>query len=165
MEDIAATKRGVGSHGNKDSTVEGFNILGMLLAVAALAPASPVSGRAPALSATMVRAQEQQRPASALIAAPYRGRWATSFAACRVEGPNTQAVEISSIGWTSFEDGSRVSAPGKWRRGTTYFQVQSFVAEGESRPGTLALRLEGPRLAMSETVAGRSVHRRLLKCS
>jgi hypothetical protein len=75
-----------------------------------------------------------------------------------------RVVEVSSIGWTSFEEGSRITANGRVRRGTTYYQVRSFAAEGRSRPGSLALRLIGSRLAMSETVAGRSVHRDFVRC-
>ncbi len=163
--DIARRKNGARSQGKRNSTVQGINARAMLLALAALSPAPALCGRAPAPSAPgAVRAQEQQRPAGALIAAPYRGRWAPSAAACQGEGPGTQAVQVSSVGWTSFESGSRVIAPGKVRRGTTYYQVRSFAAEGKSRPGTLALRLEGPGLRMSETVAGRAVHRHLLRC-
>jgi hypothetical protein len=73
-------------------------------------------------------------------------------------------VVVTATGWTSFEEGSRVSAPGKVVRGTLYHEVSSFVSDGASRRGTLALRLAGNRLFMSETVAGRSVHRHLTRC-
>jgi hypothetical protein len=106
----------------------------------------------------------QQRAAAGEISPQYRGRWAPTVAACRVAGPATRVVEISSIGWTSFEEGSRLIAPGRIVRGTTYYRVRSFAAEGESKPGRLALRLVGSSLVMSEMVAGRSVHRTLLRC-
>jgi hypothetical protein len=73
-------------------------------------------------------------------------------------------VYVSSIGWTSFEEGSRVTAPGTTGRGTIYFQVKSFAEDGESRPGSLELRLVGAHLRMTETVAGRSIHRNLVRC-
>ncbi len=107
---------------------------------------------------------KDQRPGDGEISRQYRGRWAPTAAACRVAGPGTRVVEVSSTGWTSFEEGSRVAAPGRVVRGTSYHRVRSFAAEGGSRPARLALRLVGSRLAMSETVAGRSVHRNLLRC-
>jgi hypothetical protein len=108
--------------------------------------------------------KEQQRSAS-IIPAQYRGRWAPTRRACLVKGPSTEAVEISRSGWTSFEEGSQVIAPGTTRRGTTYYQVRSFAAEGQSRSGSLALRLVGSHLAMSETVAGQPIHRNLVRCT
>jgi hypothetical protein len=99
------------------------------------------------------------------IPALYRGRWAPSLAGCRVNGLRTRTVEITANGWTSFEEGSRVSAPGKVVRGTLYYRVSSFASEGKSKPGTLALRVAGNRLSMSETVEGRSTHRDLLRCA
>jgi hypothetical protein len=118
-----------------------------------------------AASSTSTAAGVADRPAAqGSIPTSYRGRWAPSARACGVDGPQTQAVEITARGWTSFEDGSRISAPGKVLRGTLYHEVASFGSGGESKRGTLALRLAGNRLAMSETVSGRTVHRHLMRC-
>ncbi len=119
----------------------------------AQAPPSPVT-----------HSGKEQRLPAAQISRQFRGRWAPNAAACRVEGPATKVVEITGIGWTSFEEGSRVTAAGRAVRKTSYYQVRSFVAEGKGRPARLALRLVGSRLAMSETVSGRSVHRNLERC-
>jgi hypothetical protein len=124
---------------------------------------SATSATAASSASTAPRVADQSTAGGAIPAA-YRGRWAPSARACRVDGPQTQAVEITAKGWTSFEDGSRISAPGKVLRGTLYHEVASFGSGGESKRGTLALRLAGNRLAMSETVSGRTVHRHLMRC-
>jgi hypothetical protein len=134
-------------------------------------PALPLLGvqsellaQAPAGPTTAADQGKELRTTAGEISRQFRGRWAPTAAACQVDGADTQVVEVSSIGWTSFEEGSRITANGRVRRGTTYYQVRSFAAEERSRPGSLALRLIGSRLAMSETVAGRSVHRDLVRC-
>jgi hypothetical protein len=121
------------------------------------------SAAAASTMSTAARVADQSTAGGA-IPASYRGRWAPSLHACRVDGPRTQAVEITAKGWTSFEDGSRILAPGKVLRGTLYHEVASFGSGGESKRGTLALRLAGNRLAMSETVSGRTIHRHLMRC-
>jgi hypothetical protein len=134
-----------------------LSVAGLLVWIAAvLGVADPSNGRAAQAS--------QSSQAQGSIPAIYRGRWAPSLAACQVNGLRTRAVEITARGWTSFEEGSRVSAPGNMVRGTLYFRIFSFVSDSESQRGTLALRLAGHRLAMSETVAGRSIHRDLVRC-
>jgi hypothetical protein len=129
-------------------------IMGMLM----YTPAIPEAAASVQSAADRIASQSS-------IPAPYRGRWAPSDRACRVAGPQTEAVEVTATGWTSFENGSRVSAPGQVVRGTLYHEVSSFGSDGESRRGTLALRLAGNRLAMSEIVAGRTVHRHLIRCT
>jgi hypothetical protein len=124
---------------------------------------SATSAAAASTMSTAARVADQSSAGGA-IPAKYHGRWAPSLHACRVDGPRTQAVEITARGWTSFEDGSRISAPGKVLRGTLYHEVASFGSGSESKRGTLALRLAGNRLAMSETVSGRTVHRHLMRC-
>jgi hypothetical protein len=131
--------------------------MGLLMCTSAISGAS-----APARSAAA--GASDRTTAQATVPALYRGRWAPSARACRVAGLHTQAIEVTATGWTSFEDGSRVSAPGKVVRGTLYHEVSSFGSGGKSRRGTLALRLAGDHLAMSETVSGRTVHRHLIKC-
>jgi hypothetical protein len=136
---------------------------GCLPIIALVMCTSTPSAAAASTTSTAARVADQSTMVAA-IPASYRGRWAPSARACRVDGPQTQAVEITATGWTSFEDGSRISAPGKVLRGTLYHEVASFGSGGESKRGTLALRLTGNRLAMSETVSGRTVHRHLLRC-
>jgi hypothetical protein len=131
-------------------------VIGILMSVSQI-PGTPVAAKS-AADGLVESASHSSIPAA------YRGRWASSASACRVKGLQTTAVVITDTGWTSFEDGSRITAPGKVLRGTLYHEVASFGSGGESKRGTLAVRLAGNRLAMSETVSGRTVHRHLMRC-
>jgi len=117
-----------------------------------------------ALSAMVATAQPAlAQPRVASIPAQFHGDWAPSARACRDRGPSTQVVTISGRGWTSFEEGARVTRYTQIRRGVHWFRIVSYGGADEN-PGTLALRRDRNILALSETVAGQTRNQRLVRC-
>ena len=113
--------------------------------------------------ATAAQPTLAQPSLGAFIPRQFHGHWAPSPRACHDRGPSTQVVTIDRRGWTSFEEGARVTRYTQMLRGVHHFRIISFGGADET-PGTLALRLERGRLAMTETVRGRSTNKSLVRC-
>ena len=81
------------------------------------------------------------------IPAHFHGRWARNQRACGRQHLTT-VITIQEDGWSSFEEGGRVSRAGQVRRGTHYFRLSNYAGATESQ-GSLAMRREGPRIIMT----------------
>lgn len=105
----------------------------------------------------------QVSAAAPTIPARFHGQWASNARACQHTGPMTTIVTLNGGGWSSWEEGARVVRRGPVRSGTHHFGTRRFGGP-DAHPGSLAVRLAGSRLAMSETVLGQTTHRMLVRC-
>lgn len=103
------------------------------------------------------------RRSGASIPGQFHGRWAQNQAACRTQHFTT-VITIDRRGWSSFEEGGRVTRVGQVRRGTHYFRVANFAGADETA-GSIAMRRQGARLIMTfDEDNGDPVHYTLIRC-
>ena len=115
-----------------------------------------------AVEATAVQAQPGSRPQPS-IPAQFHGRWAENQPACTTEHFTT-VITINRQGWSSFEEGGRVTRVGQVRRGTHYFRLSNYVGADETA-GSLAMRRDGPRVVMTfQDDGAQPVHYTLIRC-
>jgi hypothetical protein len=82
------------------------------------------------------------------IPAHFHGRWAETPRACRGQENVETIITVNARGWSSFEEGGRVTRVGQVRRGTHYFRVHNHSGAEETM-GSIALRRQGARLIMT----------------
>ena len=112
--------------------------------------------------AAAVHAQPGNR-AGGSIPAQFHGRWAENQRACRAQH-FTSVITIDQDGWSSFEEGGRVSRVGQVRRGTHYFRLNNYAGAEETK-GSLALRRDGPRIVMTfHDDKAKPVHYTMIRC-
>jgi hypothetical protein len=115
-----------------------------------------------ATGAIAVEAQPGNR-SGASIPVHFHGRWAENQRACRPRHFTT-AITIDRGGWSSFEEGGRVTRVGQIRRGTHYFRMRNYAGADEST-GSLALRRYGRSIVVTfQDDNEKPVHRTLIRC-
>jgi hypothetical protein len=104
----------------------------------------------------------QGRPGGS-IPSQFHGRWAENQAACRTQHFTT-VITIDRRGWSSFEEGGRVTRVGQVRNGTHYFRLDNYAGANETS-GSLAMRRVGPRIVMTfQDDGARPNHHTMIRC-
>lgn len=117
---------------------------------------------AAAVSTTGTAAAQGNLRAS--IPAQFRGRWAENQRACRGPEHSQTIITVDRGGWSSFEEGGRVTRVGPVRGATHNFRVHNFAGPSET-DGAMALRRNGNRLTMTFNVQGGAPTRHdLVRC-
>lgn len=104
------------------------------------------------------------QPGRGSIPAQFHGRWAETPRACRGPEHTETIITVNRRGWSSFEEGGRVTRVGQVRRMTHHFRVHNWAGANETN-GSLALRRQGQRLVMTfHEDRGQPVHYTMVRC-